>query len=465
MRIEMDQHQLDQNFPVSNTINKVIKLRLYPNTELYDVFPQLSGNERWVWNRCISFSKMYHQLYPDAKALNRYDLVPLVKVWKKMHPWLKVNDSTGLQKTVEQYATSFHNMLNYFKALRKGQHPRKIGFPHYRSLRRDLHGFGGKVINNNLYVVDASHLKLPKFKQPVRVNSTITLAGWEIKEYRVKQLGDQTFEINLFVVGDSQAMRHSGKIIGVDCNLKNLATLSNGKTFPTLQSHHIQVLQLRKIAYQQKMSRAYNQAKQIMAQEDYDKSLQRHTLNDFKNYWKYRRMYNVYNLKLKRIKQHYLNQVSNYLVQNYDVIVFENLNIQNMVKNHHVAKSILQASWYELRQMTTYKALWNNKLCITVGPQYTTQQCHHCGFVHGKDDAIKIEPEQRSWKCPCCGHTLRRDQNAAINIKQKFLKQPSKYFDQLIKKYGLNNAHNYANNHTTYLWKQAVDQYSSILTN
>ena len=73
---------------------------------------------------------------------------------------------------------------------------------------------------------------------------------------------------------------------------------------------------------------------------------------DFKDYWKYRRMFNIYNLKLKRIKKHYLNQVSNYLVQNYDVIVFEKLNIQNMTKNHHVARSILKASWYELRQMT-----------------------------------------------------------------------------------------------------------------
>ena len=106
-----------------------------------------------------------------------------------------------------------------------------------------------------------------------------------------------------------------------------------------------------------------------------------------------------YNLKLKRIKKHYLNQISNYLVQNYDVIVFEKLNIQNMTKNHHVVRSILEASWYELRKMTEYKALWNNKLCITVPPQYTTQKCHHCGFTHGKDDAEenKIGPSERSW--------------------------------------------------------------------
>ena len=466
MKIKVNIKQLDQSFPQYNRINKVIKLRLYPTTELLERFPQLSGNERWVWNRCISFNTMFHQLYPDAPALDRYDLVQLLKVWKRMHPWLKVNDATGLQKTVEQYAISFKNMLKYFKALQQNKHPRKVGFPHYRSLRRDLCGFSGKVVSNNLHVVDATHLKLPKFKQPIRVNSTISLTGWKIKEYRVKQLGDQTFEINLFVVGDSQAMLHTGKITGVDCNLKNLVTLSNGKTILTLNNNHIRTLQLRKTLYQRKMSRAYNRAKQIMAQEEYNKQLQQHSLMDFKNYWKYRRMFNVYNLKLKRIKKYYLNQISNYLVQNYDVIVFEKLNIQNMTKNHHVARSILEASWYELRQMTEYKALWNNKLCITVAPQYTTQKCHHCGFTHGKDDAEenKIGPSERSWQCPRCGHTLRRDQNAAINILQKFLDQPSKYFRELTTKHRLNDARAYANNRTTYLWKQVIDQYSLIFT-
>lgn len=460
----MDPQQLDQTLPTTNLINKVIKLRLYPTTEILDVFPQLSGNERWVWNHCIAFNEMYHKLYPDAPALSAFDLQKLLKVWKRMHPWLKINDATGLQKTVAQYGTAFKNMLKYYKQLKQGLHPRKIGFPRYRSLRKDLHGFGGKSDHNNIYVVDETHLKLPKFKQPVRVNSTINLAGWKIKEYRVKQLGDHTFEINLFVVGDSQTMPHSGKMTGVDCNLKNLVTLSNGKTFPTLDSNQIYQLHLKQRLYQRKMSRAYDRAKKIMAEEENNKSLHQHCLRDFKDYWKYRRMYNVYTLKLKRIKKHYLNEVSNYLVRNYDVIVFEKLNIQNMTKNHHIAKSVLDASWYELREMTTYKALWNNKLCLTVAPQYTTQTCHHCSFVKGKDDEHKITPDQRKWTCPRCDHTLRRDQNAAINILQKFLDHPSKYFNQIVNKYELNNSRSYANNRVTYLWKQVVDQYSLIFT-
>ena len=104
----MNTKQLDQSFPQHNLINKVIKLRLYPTTELLERFPQLSGNERWVWNHCIVFNTMFHQLYPDAPALTAYDLQSLLKVWKRMHPWLKVNDATGLQKQL-------HNMEHLLK--------------------------------------------------------------------------------------------------------------------------------------------------------------------------------------------------------------------------------------------------------------------------------------------------------------------------------------------------------------
>ena len=462
----MNKEELDKSTPQSNMITKTIKLRLYPTTELYDRFKQLSGNERWIWNHCVAFNQMYHALYPDADALDKYCLNLLLPVWKRMHPWLKLNDSTGLQKTVEQFATSLKNMLKYYKALKHGEHPRKVGFPRFRSWKHDLHGFSGKNSMGYVKVVDINHIKLPKFKQPIRVNSTKELAGWKIKEYRVKQIGDQTYEINLFVEGESQALKHSGKIVGVDCNLKNLITLSNGKTFPIISGHYEWSLKHKQRVYQRKMSRAYDRAKQLIAQDEHDQVLNPRTLEDFPNYWKYRRLYNVFTLKIKRIKRHYYNQVANYLVQNYDLIVFEKLNISGMVKNHHVAEKIQDVSWGLLRIMVEYKCLWNNKLCLTVSSFYTTQECHHCHFTHGKDDdpSQEINLSQRSWKCPRCGHTLRRDQNAAINIKQRFLDDPQKYFKQIIKRKELHNPRKLANDRNARLWLQNVETYSSIFT-
>lgn len=312
-------------------------------------------------------------------------------------------------------------------------------------------------------VVDENHLKLPKFKEPQRVSSTVDLAGWKIKEYRVRLLGDGIYELNLFVEGDIQAMKHAGKITGVDCNLKNLVTLSNGKTYPSFKNRKLRNLMRRSIKYQRKMSRAYHRAQVIMRREQEEKALIQHDLSYFKNYWKYRRLFNHYNLKIKRIKLDYYNKVANDIVRNYDVIVFEKLNVQNMMKNHFVAKAIGNASWYLFRQIVTYKALWNNKLVMTVGPQYTTQTCHHCGFVHGIDDDYKIGPSQRSWQCLRCGHTLRRDQNAAINIEKRFLKQSDKYLKQQFNALRLFDPHKFARNHTNILWKNALEMYASVL--
>lgn len=158
----MEAGQLDQLFEDHHLINKVIKLRLYPTDELADALPQLSGNERFVWNRCVTFNRYYHALFPNNDPVDNYALIPEMTRWKKRFEFLKCNDATGLQKVVERFSTSLKNMLNYYKGLRNGKRPRKIGFPKYKSKKHDLQAFGGKVVNRNLRVVDENHLKLPK---------------------------------------------------------------------------------------------------------------------------------------------------------------------------------------------------------------------------------------------------------------------------------------------------------------
>ena len=133
-----------------------------------------------------------------------------------------------------------------------------------------------------------------------------------------------------------------------------------------------------------------------------------------------------------------------------------------MMKNHYVAKSIAAAGWYQLREIVAYKCLWNNKLCITVPPAYTTQTCHNCGFVNGKDNDQKITIDQREWKCPQCGIQQRRDQNAAINIMNKFVNNSLKYLHQIAVKQKINKPSAYRHN-TTYLWKQVIESYSTVL--
>ena len=460
--MQLDPVKLDADLDCVHMINKTIILRLYPSVELQDALWQLSGNERYVWNYLVEFNRVYHALYPNAPALTKYQLVPLVTKLKKQKRFLQSNDATGLQAVAECYSTALHNMLNYFKQLKAGRHPRKIGFPHFRSRKHDLHAFGGKVTHANLHVVGHNLIKLPKFKQPQRTSSTNDLAGWKIKTYRVILRNDGHYELVLFVEGENQATKHSGKIIGVDCNLKNLCVLSNGKTYATFRGHRINKLIQRSRLYQRKMSRAYQRAQIIMAREEAEKALQPHSLLDFKNYWKYRRMFNHYNMLIKRKKHQYLLDIVNELVKHYDVIVLEHLQVQNMMKNHHVAESIAGASWYEFRSILEYKCLWNNKLLITVPAEYTTQQCHSCNFMMGTHGTVKLVPTQRDWTCPRCHVHQRRDQNAAINIRNKFLDDPQKYIQQVRQKH-LSELTAYRSNSAQIL-KPLLDEYADVFT-
>ena len=114
--------------------------------------------------------------------------------------------------------------------------------------------------------------------------------------------------------------------------------------------------------------------------------------------------------KVKNQRNDFLHKESCKLVRKYDVIVFEDLRIQNMLKNHKLAKSISDASWSKFIEYTTYKAESAGKKVILVNPQNTSQICSGCGVI------VKKSLSVRTHKCPYCGLILDRDVNAAINI-------------------------------------------------
>ena len=98
------------------------------------------------------------------------------------------------------------------------------------------------------------------------------------------------------------------------------------------------------------------------------------------------------------------------LVENYGLIIFEDLNISGMLKNHKLAKHISDASWNKLIQMTTYKAVEAGSEVRLVNPRNTSQKCSGCGEIVPKTLA------DRTHSCPKCGLVLDRDLNAALNI-------------------------------------------------
>src|SRR4030066_1660075 len=113
--------------------------------------------------------------------------------------------------------------------------------------------------------------------------------------------------------------------------------------------------------------------------------------------------------KIRNKRKDFAHKTSRMLVDNYDLIKFEDLQIKNMVQNHHLAKSISDAGWYQLMNLTEYKAAYAGKLVEFVYPAGTSQTCI-CGYPVPKDLSVRIH------RCSSCGLVMGRDQVSAILI-------------------------------------------------
>jgi putative transposase len=110
-------------------------------------------------------------------------------------------------------------------------------------------------------------------------------------------------------------------------------------------------------------------------------------------------------------RKDFAHKLSRRLVSEFGVIVFEDLSITRMIKNHCLAKSIADAAWNQLITYTSYKAEGAGRTCMQIDPRGTSQRCSVCSAVVQKDLSIRVH------QCPSCGLEMDRDLNAALNIK------------------------------------------------
>jgi putative transposase len=116
--------------------------------------------------------------------------------------------------------------------------------------------------------------------------------------------------------------------------------------------------------------------------------------------------------KVRRQRRDFHHKTALTLVREYDTIYHENLQTANMVRNHHLAKSIQDAGWSAFLSILTYKAACAGRRVVAVPPAYTSQICSGCGVVVSKGLSVRWH------RCPECGTSLHRDHNAARNIER-----------------------------------------------
>ena len=123
----------------------------------------------------------------------------------------------------------------------------------------------------------------------------------------------------------------------------------------------------------------------------------------------------VVHKSIRNVRRDFLHKLSRHLVNNYDHISFEDLDIRGLVQSSNLAKLILDGGWGTLITFVTYKTVMAGARVVSVDPSYTTQYCSVCCFRVPKTLAERLH------ECPECRAVMDRDYNAGVNILQRGL--------------------------------------------
>ncbi len=379
---------------------KGIKLRLYPNQHQVDQLWQMFGNNRFVWNQMLAMAKEGYRNNPSSHFVNEYGMNYLLKPLKQEYPFLKQNDSTSLQVVN-------HDLAQSFKMLFKHQG----GYPRFKSKWAIKQSYTGRSI---CQVIANRRMKLPKLGS-IRTSKTGRVVGLKIKRYTINYDSTGRYYLSLQVeVSAPQALLKTGKKVGLDVGISNLAISSDGIKYKTFNAKW---LKKQAIRWQSKYSRRRHRATIAVRQWNHNHKTLKAELDDYQN-WQWARIQKArYQQRIANRRKDYLHKLTTNLVKQYDVIVIEDLKTKNLQHNHHLAKAIANASWYDFRTMLAYKCAWHGKELIVVKPNYTSQICSNCGH-HSGPKPLAV----REWTCSQCGTHHDRDINAAVNILHKGLK-------------------------------------------
>jgi putative transposase len=177
--------------------------------------------------------------------------------------------------------------------------------------------------------------------------------------------------------------------VGVDMGLTHFAVLSTGEKVPHPRDWERHERQLKR--WQRRLARC-----------------QRGSVNRGKCAVKVARAH----AKVADARRDFLHKVSTRLVRENDMIAVEDLNVQGMVRNRHLARAISCSGWAAFRSMLEYKARRQGRTIVVVDRWYpSSKTCSGCGYV-----VAGLSLNTRTWHCPSCGAWHDRDLNAAKNI-------------------------------------------------
>ena len=368
-------------------INRAYKFRLYPNEKQMILINKTFGCVRLVYNYYLNKKQ---ELYKETKeTLSLYDCINDLKKLSIERPFLKEVDSMSLRCALFDLEDSYKNFFKHNKGYPK--YKSKYGKNTYRT-NYIKNTYKGKEYENIKLDLVNKTITLPKLKK-VKIKGyrnlnnidgriiNVTISKEKNGKYYVSVLYEENIEEKEFIPNN---------IVGIDLGIKDLVISSDGIKYENEKSikkyeKRIKRKQ-RELSRKQKGSNNYNKTKKQLA---------------------------ILYSKLANARTYRIHEITKEITDNNDIIVTETLKVNNMVKNHNLAKSLMDASFGEIITQLTYKSKWKFKRIYQLNPFYPSSQiCSHCEYKNEITKNLNV----REYTCPNCNRKLDRDFNASENI-------------------------------------------------
>ncbi len=356
-------------------MRKSFRYRLYPTRQQTRAMLQMLDTHRHLYNRALAERKDAWE--QEQRSIHYEDQSAQLKADRASNPYLAQTNFSSCQATLRRLKKSFEAFFRRIKAGEQPGYPRFKGRDRFDTVEFPSYGDGCKIKGDR---VRFQHIG------DVRIVLHRPIEG-TIKTLSFTRRADDWYLIVSCDLGEPAPIQHNGPAVGIDVGLEKFATLSTGEYITNPRFFRTD-------------EQALARAQRRMAQ---------HAKGTPKRQYHKRIVRRIHERIMNRRKD-FAHKLSRRLVTEFGVIVFENLTITRMIKNHALAKSIADAAWSQLISYTTYKAEDAGGTCIQIDPRGTSQRCSACSAVVRKDLSIRVH------QCPSCGLEIDRDLNAALNI-------------------------------------------------